>query len=235
MARIQIKLISFDLDDTLWDGKKLIQNAHQAMLDWIIKQQPQLTTAQLNTLYFSLRETVLRAHPHMNHHPSFIRKAVLQGIFIQLDFSTVQANIYADNAFDVFYQHRNRVIFFPNVINTLHALKKHYQLAALTNGNANPVATGLQAYLDFFISAEQSGFAKPAPGIFAALLKESSLLAEECVHIGDHPQLDIMAAQQLGMKSIWFNPEGRSWTENIKPDQEFNSFDRLEYLIKQIA
>lgn len=140
--------------------------------------------------------------------------------------------MYANDAFDVFYRHRNRVEFFPNVSSTLNALKKHYKLAALTNGNANPIDTGLQLHLDFFISAEQTGIAKPDPGIFSALLEKSKLSAEECVHIGDHPQLDIMAAQQCGMRSIWFNPERRAWTENVKPNHEFNSFDGLEDLIK---
>ncbi len=233
MAHKKIKLISFDLDDTLWDGKKLIHNAHQAMLEWIIKQQPALTSAQLNVLYFAQREEILRTHPHMGHHPSFIRKQTLQGVFSQLDFTEEQANSLTNDAFQVFYQQRNRVEFFPNVIDSLRTLKKQYQLTAITNGNANPETTGLGTYLDFFISAEEAGFAKPDPGIFELMLKKSQTSAEECVHIGDHPQLDIVAAQQVGMKTMWFNPEGRSWSTEVKPDQEFKDFDKLAYLIKQ--
>lgn len=234
MAYSPIKLISFDLDDTLWDGKNLIRSAHQAMLDSIIANNPTLHSDQLNTLYFSLRETVLAQHAHLQHHLSFIRKETLCRIFMRLEFSREAAEIHANDAFNVFYHARNRVSFFPHALNTLRSLKQHYRLAALTNGNANPMATGLQDYLEFFISAEQIGSAKPAPEIFAALLEKSDVQPEQCVHIGDHPHWDVIAAKQVGMKSIWFNPEGKTWTESTLPDQVFSDYARLEYLIKKL-
>lgn len=234
MPNRKIKLISFDLDDTLWDGKNLIRLAHQAMQDWLDKNHADAAESIRLDNYFSLRQEVLSEHPQHVHNPTFIRKEVLRRAFINKHYSPEQAQLHAENAFAIFYQHRNKIKFFPHVLRSLSTLKKHYIIAALTNGNADPVITGLHTHFDFFFSAEHLGIAKPDPGIFFAMLRTVQLSAEQCVHIGDHPQLDIIAAKKVGMKTIWFNPEGYCWQEDIQADREIKNFYQLDKIISTL-
>lgn len=234
MPNKKIKLISFDLDDTLWDGKNLIRQAHQAMHDWLDKNHADVAASIQLDKYFALRQDVLSEHPQHAHHLTFIRKEVLRRAFINKHYSPEQAQLHAEKAFAIFYQHRNKITFFPHVLHSLSTLKKHYLIAVLTNGNADPITTGLHAHLDFFFSAEHLGIAKPDPGFYSALLDAAQLSAEQCVHIGDHPQLDVIAAKKMGMKAIWFNPEGYCWQEDIQADREINNFYQLDKIINSL-
>ncbi|MDY0248951.1 MAG: HAD family hydrolase, partial [Pseudomonas sp.] len=48
----------------------------------------------------------------------------------------------------------------------------------------------------------------------------------------DHPQDDIVGAQQVGMRTIWFNPEQKIWTGEREPDAQISRISQLPDLLK---
>ena len=231
----KIKLISFDLDDTLWDGRKVIRQAQNSMFDWLKMYHPQVSEKTSPDIYFACRQAVLLSHPEKKHNLTFLRKEVLKNIFIANKYTPSAAHQHAESAFTEFYKARNSIQFFNDAEATLNQLKKQFTLAALTNGNADPVMTGLHHYMDYFFSAESVGQAKPHPEMYLQLFKQSGMKAEQCIHIGDHPQLDIISAGKVGMKTIWFNPDKKKWPEKSRPDREFSSFLQLPEIIKELT
>ena len=230
-----IKLISFDLDDTLWDGTHVIKQAQNSMYDWLKTHHPNVSHEMSHNLYITHRQAVLLRYPEKAHDLTFLRKEVLRRLFIANKYSPNSARQHAESAFLAFHKARNTVQFFNHVAFTLNQLKKEFLLAALTNGNADPMLTGLNQYMDYFLSAEIVGQAKPHPEMYRQLFEKSGVKAEQCIHIGDHPTFDIISANKVGMKTIWFNPDKKKWPEKIRPNREFSDFIELPEIIKKIT
>lgn len=71
-----------------------------------------------------------------------------------------------------------------------------YRLYAILGG------LGLQRYFDSVTISSEAGFAKPAPGIFAAALERHRLTPSEVIHVGDSEALDVKGAAAVGLAAI---------------------------------
>ena len=47
------------------------------------------------------------------------------------------------------------------------------------------------------------------------------------VHVGDHPDYDIAAAQALGIRTVWVNIGRQPWPGATPPDQEIHTLPAL--------
>ncbi|MFP4321687.1 MAG: HAD family hydrolase [Anaerolineales bacterium] len=114
----------------------------------------------------------------------------------------------------------------PDALATLTA--RGYRLGIITNGY-QPIAQRereLAAYglLSFFpecrFSSADVGFLKPDKRIFERALGCLGLPAAQVVYVGDHIFMDVLGAQQAGLKGVWRPPNhldvaSFGW---IKPD-----------------
>jgi putative hydrolase of the HAD superfamily len=62
--------------------------------------------------------------------------------------------------------------------------------------------TGLTPLLDGAVISAQEGVAKPDPEIFARALAVAGVLAEEAVHVGDTPEVDVAGALAAGVRAV---------------------------------
>jgi putative hydrolase of the HAD superfamily len=62
---------------------------------------------------------------------------------------------------------------------------------------------GIDRYFDAILVSEWEGIKKPDPQIFIRALEKLSISPNESIFIGDHPENDVKAAQNVGMKGIW--------------------------------
>ncbi|MBL4607168.1 MAG: HAD family hydrolase [Pseudomonadales bacterium] len=230
-----IKLISFDLDDTLWHGQQAVAAAQQALHDWLEKHHPLIAKEALSGRYLELRKEVSNDFPEQLHNLTFIRKEILYRLFQENSATENQALKYAESAFDVFFKIRNQVNYFEGALSTIKQLRTNFQIAALTNGNADINATGLTAHIDHFYSAEIVGAAKPNPKMFRLLLEDTGIKPAQCIHIGDHPEHDVLTAQSLGINTIWFNTLRKKWPEKSGPEKEVQTFSQLPQAIHDIC
>ena len=113
-------------------------------------------------------------------------------------------------------------------------LSKKYTLGVLTNGNADIFKLELGGYFDFAYSAEQLNSSKPAPDHFLAALEHSGVTAAEMIHVGDHHEHDIAAAQQLEIATVWVNIKGEDWAGLKLPDREIRHFSELKRAIAEL-
>ncbi len=99
-------------------------------------------------------------------------------------------------------------ILFTNVVAALKTLSSNYKLALITNGfskvqNAKINNAGIRNYFDVIKISEEEGVKKPNPVIFERCVNQLGVLASQAVYIGDHPEKDVVAAQQFGLQGIW--------------------------------
>jgi putative hydrolase of the HAD superfamily len=221
VARIQV--ITFDLDNTLWDTNTVIRHADTQMRTWLNQHVPEYAQ-QLNPEHMKqLRAAILAETPAIAHDVSAMRKAFLERAIISCGYPPAEARALALQAFDVFYEARQQVVFFNGALETLAALAAEYRLGALTNGNANIRKIGLDQYFSFAFSSADVGVSKPAPDIFHAALRHCRIDAHEAIHVGDNLIDDIQGAASIGIHTIWTNHANDELQNTTHPPSEIVS------------
>ena len=223
---MSIKLITFDLDDTLWDTAPVITSAETVLRDWLAANAPTLGGVPVEHLY-AIRERLVQAEPGLKHRISALRRRVLFHALSEVGYSEQHAQTLANEAFEVFLHARHQVEVFPEVQPVLEILRHQYVLGVVTNGNADVRRLGISDYFRFALCAEDLGIGKPDPAPFREALKRGEVEASAAVHVGDHPGDDIAGAQRAGLRAIWFNPQGKAWAGDQPPDAEIQRLSQL--------
>eukprot|EP01043_Picozoa_sp_COSAG02_P046472 COSAG02_NODE_4350_length_5463_cov_2.614840_2_plen_108_part_00 len=85
-------------------------------------------------------------------------------------------------------------------------------IGTLTNGNADVAGiAGLRDLVDFSLTAEGVGAAKPDRTMFEAAMRVAGITdASQCVHVGDDHGKDVIGAKSAGWRAIWC-PKGQAW------------------------
>ena len=229
---MSVGLITFDLDDTLWSVKPVIVAADNALRAWLVINATRLEALTPERMQ-QLRAEVVQQQPELDRLVSEVRYQVLLRALLQSGYGQHEAQEIAEQAFQVFLAARQNVELFADVLPTLEQLRHRYMLGALSNGNADVRRVGLGEYFSFALNADMLGVAKPEPQVFLAALARAQVSAAQSVHIGDHPQDDIFGAQQVGMRTIWFNPEQKVWTGEREPDAQISQISQLPDLLKR--
>lgn len=226
-----IRLITFDLDDTLWHTAPVLQAAEAALLDWLARHAPRLQDAPRQLA--RQRQRLLAAEPGLAVRISQLRRRMLQACLEEAGYPADTARVLGEQAFQQFLAARQQVTLFPEVRPLLQHLAQRHALGVLTNGNADIGCIGLGEYFAFAFSAEMLGIGKPDPQVFRTALARLNLEACEAVHVGDHPLDDIHGAQQAGLRAVWFNPRGLPWTGERDPDGQIQRLDELPALLER--
>ena len=227
---MSIQLITFDLDDTLWDVASVMHSAENTLRDWLASHAPQLGGVPIEHLW-AIRARLLAAEPGLKHRLSALRRRILLLALQEAGYPEHEAEPLAEAGFQVFLEARHQVSLFAEVQPTLEHLANHYQLGVISNGNADVRRLGLADYFQFALCAEELGIGKPDPLPFQHALARAGVSAEQAVHIGDHPVDDIAGAQAAGLRAVWFNPQGKAWGEAPPADGEIRNLAELPALL----
>ncbi len=232
-------LISFDLDNTLWDVDPTLVRAEHAMEKWFDERFPGFAERFYTPTMEDLKNRVLLSQPEIAKDVTQVRLAMYQQALQEYGLPSEEAEQLAEQAFDEFYDWRQRIDLYPDVHITLDKLAERYELAALTNGNADVFhpAISLNRYFGTVIRADQEGIAKPDPEIFERLATRSGVSLERVIHVGDHPVDDVEGAVAAGARAIWFNRHGaRRWRSEwaTTPDAEVHSLQELVSVIQNM-
>ena len=228
---MSIRLITFDLDDTLWDVAPVMHGAEAALRDWLAAEAPRLGPVPIEHLW-AIRARLMSADPGLRHRLSELRRRILLHALEEAGYPRHEAGELAELGFQVFLAARHQVQLFPEVHTTLEQLALRYTLGVITNGNADVRRLGLADYFRFALCAEELGVGKPDPHPFHTALQRAGLEATQAVHIGDHPGDDIAGAKAAGLRAIWFNPQGKVWQGDTEPDAQIRNLAELPRLLE---
>jgi putative hydrolase of the HAD superfamily len=208
------KVLSLDLDNTLWPVGPVIAAAERAVLAWLRAHHPQAADGNDLESMRSLRADVARRFPGLQHDLTFVRRQALTEQFAAAGYADAAA---AEQALDVFLHERNRVDLYDDVLPALARLKTRYRLFAVSNGNADLDRCGLGGWFEGHVTAASAGAAKPDARIFAELAAAARVGRDEILHVGDDPLADVVGATQAGIASVWLNRHARPWPAHFAP------------------
>ncbi|MDE0038942.1 MAG: HAD-IA family hydrolase [Gammaproteobacteria bacterium] len=208
-----IRLVTFDLDNTLWSVDVVIGRAERRMRDWLRPRVPEYQRLAKED-HAALRDGVIADNPGIVHDISLLRERVLTETIEHCGYSRSRAAELAAGAFAEFLDWRHRIDFFAGALDVLDTLSGSYTLASLTNGNADFARLGLDRYFSFGYCAADVGASKPHTAMFERAMVHAGVSPGEAVHIGDHEIDDVQGATAAGMATVWVNLVG----SDAKPD-----------------
>ncbi len=224
-----IRLISFDLDDTLWPTKPVIMAAEQALYAWLQQQAPRLTRDMSIMDMRQGRLAFMEKHPGLAHDLTLVRRKSLEQLLEKYGYEQG----LAQQGTELFRRARNCVTPWEDVLPVLNDLKGRYLLVSVTNGNTQVEQTPLANCFHLNLSAADVGAAKPHPAMFQAMARWSGLSMEQMMHVGDDWQRDMLPARRLGMSTAWVQRSCWQPHTSFRPDLcLFNLYPLRRYLRK---
>ena len=215
---MSIRALTLDLDDTLWPVLPALERADQAVDAWLQQHHPEVARAWPITAMRELRARVAAERLDLAHDFTTQRQLTLQRVF---DASgIVEAPI--DTLWEIYFAARNQVELYPDTLAALERIAAHWPLASLTNGNADLARVGIERHFVHHVCARDHGAAKPDPGIFLAAAQLLGVAADEVLHVGDDPAMDVRGAREAGLHSAWINRERRPWPADMGPPPELD-------------
>ena len=130
--------------------------------------------------------------------------------------------------------------FMDGAVELLETLSGEYRLYLATNGTSNVQksrisSSDISKYFQGIYISEDVGYNKPDKRYFEACFKDiPDFDPTETVMIGDSLTSDIKGGINAGIKTVWFNYEGKSRDDGIVPDYEIHSLDEIPGLMRRM-
>ena len=224
-----IDVICFDLDDTLWPCKPVLERAEQVVYKWIAIHCPAVVARYSGPGLVSRRMEYMSKQAHLQHDMTSMR----YNFFIELfeEFGVRDPGL-AQQALAIFRSARNEVQPFADVVPALNILQNRYVLASYSNGNAQLEATQLMPFFDGMHLSEQTGFAKPRRQAFDWLVSHYKTAAQRILFVGDDPGNDIDGPREAGLQVCWINRTSSSWeSSSVAPFAVQNLLELAAFLV----
>lgn len=229
----RIRAIALDLDDTLWPVWPTIDRAERALLAFLQRHAPQAAElSRQSGLAREVRHALLAANPHYAHDLTTLRREMIRTVLLRAGDDPE----LAEPAFDVFYEERQRVDFFPDALPALEFLSCRFPVVAVSNGNADVHRVGIGAHFHAAVSARSVGVGKPDARIFHAAAQAAGVAPHEVLHVGDDAHLDGLGALGAGMQLAWVNRSGEPWPHApLRPHVEVRDLAALCALLGEFS
>ncbi|WP_411166607.1 Flavin mononucleotide phosphatase YigB [Aeromonas sp. DSM 116730] len=226
-----VAAISFDLDDTLYDNGPAIARAEQWMLSHLRSEY--LATAMLDKpRWLEFKRQLLLEHPALSQDVSLARQHGIREAMVQGGMAASLAEQEAERVFAAFLAERSKIEVSEATHALLARLAARYPLAVITNGNLDLEQAGLAGYFTLVCKAGAGARMKPAPDMFVQVLQALGLAPGQILHVGDHPETDVLGARLHGFRAAWLNERELPWQSlRLLPDVELATLDELAGLL----
>lgn len=226
----QVSVIAFDLDDTLWPCLPVIRHAESVLYRWLEDHYPAITRASDENRMIELRHEFSERNPQYKVDLTALRSEFLRELGERHGYD---GNEVSARGFEIFFEARQQVEFYDDVMPSLHQLKQRFRLGAISNGNASVSRVGLDGLIEHSVSAVDLKVAKPDPLIFHHLADCFEVAPLQVLYVGDHPRYDVVGPVEAGCQAIWINREAMQWPDDLPPpDYEISDLYQLLTLLK---
>lgn len=130
--------------------------------------------------------------------------------------------------------------FVPGAETLLPVLASRYDLYLASNGTAQVQYrrledAGILSWFKGVFISQEVGADKPSPTFFERCFAAiPSFSKERSVMVGDSLTSDIRGGGGAGLRTCWFNPQGKPRRPDILPDYEVSALDQLPALLETL-
>ena len=185
-----MKVIIFDLDDTLYDELTFVKSGFMKVSKF---------------LYDEYRLYQKETYEFMINRLKQDRKNIFDDLLLQ---NKIYSKNLVKSCISIYRMHKPNIKLESEVIYSLKRLK-NYSKYILTDGNKivqnNKIRSlGLKNYMNGIILTSNYGLknAKPSPYCFLKICKLENIEPKNALYIGDNPHKDFVGIKPLGFKTI---------------------------------
>jgi len=227
-----IEFLFLDLDDTILDFHK----AERLAIAKTIGDFGVEPTEQVLARY----HVINKMHWEMLERGELTREQVLENRFRVL-FEEMQVRVDA-TAVARCYE-RNLSIghyFLPGAEEAVDALSKKYRLFLASNGTASVqkgrmTSANLYRFFEKVFVSQEIGHNKPSKAYFDKCFAQiPDFDPARAMIVGDSLTSDIRGGSAAGLRTCWFNPQGKPGRPDICPDYEIQSLAQLPPLLETL-
>ena len=222
-----IKGVVFDLDNTLLDFMKMkefaVKAAIRGMIEAGLKVNEDKSYIEINSIYEEF---------------GWENQKVFD-VFLEKSIGHVDNKFLAAGIVAYRRAREANLMAYPNVNKTLMALTKSgIKLGVVSDAPSREAwmriyYLNLYHYFDVVITYDDSGERKPSPIPFQLALDGMGLRPEETIMIGDWPEMDVVGAQQIGMKTAFARYGDTFGAVNSGADWDLNDIYQLVGIINE--
>ncbi len=218
-----IKLVIFDLDDTLYPEIDFVKSGFRRVAEKIDKD-----------LGLSREYTFKMLMKEFNQDKKFVFDRVLKEI-------GMYNKSYVQKLVEIYRTHKPDINLYDDAKEILKILKDKFYLGIITDGfpttqRLKVEALGVRKYFNRIIYTWEKGedYSKPSSRPFLDMLEFFSLSAKDAIYIGDNMEKDFKGPREIGMFTIRVMRDGiykdaLPLDESYKPDITIISlFDLLD-------
>jgi len=234
-----IKLILFDLDDTLFD----FTDTWNVVLPRMFAEHPALEAIDANEFFRAFQKNSDALFVHYERHVYTLEqyrneRLVQTAAGFGLSFTSEQAA-----AFNAGFVERYLLSLEPkpDTQELLRYLEPRYALGIVTNGPHDMQAgklekLGLQPFFpaDAVWVSHVVGFGKPDRRIYELALARFGVRPEETLFVGDSWEADVAGPLRAGLQAVWLNKYGRPRPQSdVAPLAEIRRLDELIHVLEE--
>ena len=201
-----IKDIFFDLDHTLWDFDK---NSDLTFFKILEKNNIKIDVNKFLNEYHPVNRKYWEMYRENKVSKADLRFYRLSDTFDKLNYK-LDHNVINKLAVDYIEHLSDFNNLIPNSLPVLDTLKLKFNMHIITNGfkevqKRKLIKSNLAHYFKTVTISEDVGVKKPNKLIFNHAIKSAKAKIENSIMIGDNYTADILGANKIGMKAIYFN------------------------------
>lgn len=186
------KVISFDLDDTLYDNTEVIYRAEVEFSRFLQKKYSLPDYADYS-FWAQCKSRVLTTDRDFDDDVTLLRAyGIMAGMY------NLGHEIELEEALelvDTFVKIRSDIKISDEVMSLLKDLKQHYELVAMSNGNVSLEHLGLDGIFSMNVRPCYKKLKrKPHADMFNHLSESLNVPLREIMHVGDEPYSDVKGA-----------------------------------------
>ncbi len=190
----EVKLISFDLDNALYDNTPVLNRADRLLDNYLENEFKKQNVSYDFKNYLSIKQALLEKNDPLYENMSLLRQTALEDFCINLK----DKNNITREAFNVFIQARSEITIHQAVQDMLVKLSNHYLLVTVTNGNCEIHKHEISQVFEKHYSPTMGYRAKPHPQMLNQAMDEFKLQPNQLLHVGDSIEMDGGAASNVG-------------------------------------
>lgn len=196
-----IKILVFDLDDTLFPEREFVFSGFRAVGDWMFSQYAIPDFFEVAWKLFNQGKRGL------------IFNQALEQIGIEPKPDLIQQLI------QVYRRHKPTIFLHEDAEWALNYFKSQKQLGLITNGfletQQNKVrALGIESRFNQIVYCDSYGFENWKPSLipYQKMMEITGFESQEYVYVGDHPHKDFIAAKKLGWTTVRICRDGGEYS-----------------------
>ncbi|MFM1914002.1 MAG: hypothetical protein RIR51_1855 [Bacteroidota bacterium] len=230
--KLPLKAIFFDWDHTLWDAEtNAVDTLSELFFEFKLKEKFQVEFSEFQLHFQKINDRLWKEYQLGDLSQEELRNSRFKMVFE--NFQILEDSDNFSNHF--LYRNPRKKKLMAGAKDLVELLSNQFQLFILTNGfdEIQQIKVGESDIANYFqkiYTPKNTGFKKPNPNFFEFVLKDTKLKKDEVVMVGDNLEVDILGAENVGIKAIHYTP---TQDTNFKENKIKYLLELQELLVEQ--